>query len=77
MDEESGLFTPIERTEKVAKDGPTALGELKDVQNMLCVAFGAFDRYYMAWQENSGELHQGEILFPSLYQSINLIFDLR
>jgi len=77
MDEENGLVTPIERTEKVAKDGPTALGELKDVQNMLCVAFGAFDRYYMAWQDNSGELHQGKIFFPCQYQLINLVIDPR
>lgn len=42
------------------KDGPTALKELQDVRNIICVAFGAFDRYFLSWEDNSGEFHQGK-----------------
>jgi hypothetical protein len=41
------------------RDGAQALKDLKDVQNIKCVAFGAFDRYYMAWEDKNGQYHQG------------------
>jgi len=45
-----------------AKDGLTALKELENVRNVICVAFGAFDRYYISWEDNDGEFHQGKCL---------------
>lgn len=46
------------------KDGPTALKELQDVRNIICVAFGAFDRYFLSWEDNSGEFHQESQKLP-------------
>jgi hypothetical protein len=43
----------------VAKDGFEALKALQNVRNVVCVAFGAFDRYYISWEDNDGEFHQG------------------
>ncbi|KAF7858705.1 uncharacterized protein EAF02_011029 [Botrytis sinoallii] len=41
-----------------AQNGPSALARLQDVQNVFCVAFGIFDRYYVAWKDTRGEKHQ-------------------
>jgi hypothetical protein len=41
------------------KDGFEALKGLQHVRNVICVAFGAFDRYYISWEDNEGEFHQG------------------
>jgi hypothetical protein len=46
-------------------NGPAALAALKDVRNIMCVAFGAFDRYYICWQGNDGKYYQGQ-KFPLL-----------
>jgi hypothetical protein len=43
----------------VPKDGFEALKGLQNVQNVICVAFGAFDRYYISWEDTNGEFHQG------------------
>jgi hypothetical protein len=43
-----------------SKDGPSALKALENVRNVVCVAFGAFDRYYISWEDNDDEFHQGE-----------------
>ncbi|PMD32925.1 hypothetical protein L207DRAFT_590001 [Hyaloscypha variabilis F] len=42
----------------VPKDGFEALKGLQDVRNVVCVAFGAFDRYYISWEDNKGDFHQ-------------------
>ena len=42
-----------------SKDGPTTLRELQDVRNVVCVAFGAFDKYFISWEDNNGDFHQG------------------
>ena len=44
------------------QDGPSALRALQQVQNILCVAFGAFDRYYISWEDTEGKFHQGTAL---------------
>ncbi|KAG4429780.1 hypothetical protein IFR05_014744, partial [Cadophora sp. M221] len=41
-----------------SKDGPSALRELENVKEIICVAFGAFHRYYISWEDNSGDFHQ-------------------
>jgi hypothetical protein len=50
-----------------AKDGPSALRDLQNVRNVVCVAFGAFDRYYISWEDNSGEFHQGKRVRSSAF----------
>jgi hypothetical protein len=42
----------------VPKDGFEALKGLQHVRNVICVAFGAFDRYYISWEDNDGLFHQ-------------------
>ncbi|KAE9365478.1 hypothetical protein N431DRAFT_387769 [Stipitochalara longipes BDJ] len=42
----------------VPKDGFEALKELQNMRNVVCVAFGAFDRYYISWEDNEGDFHQ-------------------
>ncbi|KAF7920349.1 uncharacterized protein EAE98_009042 [Botrytis deweyae] len=41
-----------------AQNGPSTLARLQDMQNVVCVAFGIFDRYYIAWEDTQGEQHQ-------------------
>jgi len=40
------------------KDGFEALKGLQHVRNVICVVFGAFDRYYISWEDNDGLFHQ-------------------
>ncbi|TGO09417.1 hypothetical protein BTUL_0166g00150 [Botrytis tulipae] len=49
-----------------AQNGPSALARLQDVQNVLCVAFGIFGRYYVAWDDTQGEKHQESNKLPQL-----------
>ncbi|TGO52602.1 hypothetical protein BCON_0138g00200 [Botryotinia convoluta] len=49
-----------------AQNGPSALAKLQDVQNVFCVAFGIFDRYYIAWENTKGEQHQESKKLPQL-----------
>ncbi|ATZ48912.1 hypothetical protein BCIN_04g01230 [Botrytis cinerea B05.10] len=49
-----------------AQNGPSALARLQDVQSVFCVAFGIFDRYYIAWEDNKGEQHQESNKLPQL-----------
>lgn len=51
---------PPSHIRTASKDGPSALKDLENVRNVICVAFGAFDRYYLSWEDNDGEFHQGE-----------------
>ncbi|RDL32659.1 uncharacterized protein BP5553_09115 [Venustampulla echinocandica] len=46
------------------EDGAQALKDPKEVQNIICVAFGAFDRYYMAWEDKDGQFHQESHKLP-------------
>jgi hypothetical protein len=46
-------------SKRASKDGFEALKRLQNVRNVTCVAFGAFDRYYISWEDNDGEFHQG------------------
>jgi len=48
----------------VSKDGPSALRELENVKDIICVAFGAFDRYFISWEDTEGEFHQGKTFLP-------------
>ncbi|KAF4635246.1 hypothetical protein G7Y89_g2843 [Cudoniella acicularis] len=48
----------------VAKDGMTTLRDLKNVQNVLCVAFGAFDRFYISWEDIDNQFHQESNKLP-------------
>lgn len=52
-------------SKKRFKDGAAALTALGDVRNVICVAFGAFDRYYLSWEDNDGKFHQGTSLIYS------------
>ncbi|TGO27502.1 hypothetical protein BPAE_0041g00530 [Botrytis paeoniae] len=49
-----------------AQNGPSALARLQDVQNVFCVAFGIFDRYYIAWEDTKGEQYQESNKLPQL-----------
>ena len=51
-----------------SKDGPSTLRELVNVKDIICVAFGAFDRYFISWEDTEGEFHQGKT-FPILTPS--------
>ncbi|KAH8687312.1 hypothetical protein BGZ60DRAFT_521974 [Tricladium varicosporioides] len=42
----------------VPKDGPSTLRDLKNVQNVICVAFGAFDKFYISWEDTDNQFHQ-------------------
>ncbi|KAE8440629.1 hypothetical protein EG329_007013 [Mollisiaceae sp. DMI_Dod_QoI] len=60
---------PRSHSRSGSKDGPSALKELQNVKNVVCVAFGAFDRYYISWEDNDGEFHQESHKLPeSLYK---------
>jgi len=48
----------------VPKDGFEALKGLQNVRNVACVAFGAFDRYFISWEDNDGDFHQGKSISP-------------
>ncbi|PVH74896.1 hypothetical protein DL98DRAFT_18034 [Cadophora sp. DSE1049] len=48
-----------------SKDGPSALKELENVKDIICVAFGAFDRYFISWEDMDGEFHQESHKLPS------------
>jgi hypothetical protein len=52
---------PHDFNRSLYKDGASALKSLRNVQTILCVAFGAFDRYYISWQDTNSEFHQGTI----------------
>lgn len=60
-----------------AQNGPSALARLQDVQSVFCVAFGIFDRYYIAWEDNKGEQHQGtlQVITWLFVENWNLIAD--
>jgi hypothetical protein len=47
-------------TKTTTKDGFEALKGLQNVRNVICVAFGALDRYYISSEDNDGEFHQGQ-----------------
>ncbi|KAF5869430.1 uncharacterized protein Bfra_011236 [Botrytis fragariae] len=49
-----------------ARNRPSALARLQDVENVFCVAFGIFDRYYIAWEDTQGEQHQESNKLPQL-----------
>ncbi|TEY82586.1 hypothetical protein BOTCAL_0028g00070 [Botryotinia calthae] len=49
-----------------AQNGPSTLARLQDVQCVFCVAFGIFDRYYIAWEDTKGEQHQESNKLPQL-----------
>ncbi|KAL2067616.1 hypothetical protein VTL71DRAFT_2041 [Oculimacula yallundae] len=51
-----------------SKDGLSALSELENVKEIICVAFGAFDRYYISWEDNSGDFHQEHNKLPYALQ---------
>ncbi|KAF8858659.1 hypothetical protein BDZ45DRAFT_673773 [Acephala macrosclerotiorum] len=73
VDQTSSRFPSQQRSRSHSKtgstDGPSALRELQNVKNVICVAFGAFDRYYISWEDNDGEFHQESHNLPeSLYK---------
>ncbi|KAH8594082.1 hypothetical protein B0O99DRAFT_688110 [Bisporella sp. PMI_857] len=45
-------------SENNLRSGTTVLSELKDVKEIICVAFGAFDRFYIGWEDLTGIYHQ-------------------
>ncbi|KAL5325468.1 hypothetical protein ACEPPN_006593 [Leptodophora sp. 'Broadleaf-Isolate-01'] len=51
-----------------SKDGLSALRELENVKEIICVAFGAFDRYYISWEDHGGDFHQESHKLPSKLQ---------
>ncbi|CZR63564.1 uncharacterized protein PAC_13461 [Phialocephala subalpina] len=60
---------PRSHSKTGSTDGPSALRQLQNVKNVICVAFGAFDRYYISWEDNDGEFHQESHKLPdSLYK---------
>lgn len=40
--------------------GPKAVQASEHRKNILVLAFGAFDRYYICWADDDGEYHQGK-----------------
>ncbi|KAH7372078.1 hypothetical protein BKA64DRAFT_262515 [Cadophora sp. MPI-SDFR-AT-0126] len=48
-----------------SKDGPSALKELENVKEIICVAFGAFDRYFISWEDMEGEFRQESHNLPT------------
>jgi hypothetical protein len=40
--------------------GPTVLRNLQNVKNVICISFGAFDRFFISWEDNEGGFHQSE-----------------
>ncbi|KAH7311082.1 hypothetical protein BKA65DRAFT_163595 [Rhexocercosporidium sp. MPI-PUGE-AT-0058] len=54
-----------------SKDGPSALRELENVKEIICVAFGAFDRYYISWEDDSGDFRQGAFTSSDLFSHLS------
>lgn len=54
------VLPPPPPSETVVNDGPTTLRNLENVQTVLCVAFGAFNRYYISWQDTDDQFHQSQ-----------------
>jgi hypothetical protein len=51
-------------SENNLRSGTTVLSELKDVKEIICVACGAFDRFYIGWEDLTGIYHQGRKTIP-------------
>jgi hypothetical protein len=41
-------------------NGPSALNDPENVEKIVVVSFGAFDRYYICWKDKVGQYVQGK-----------------
>jgi hypothetical protein len=56
---ENGRPSPLAKS---FTDGPPPpKQDPNEVRDVKCVAFGAFDRYYMSWTDKEGKYYQGKL----------------